>query len=69
MWFPAAPTKKVTTRAFDPQRLPEVEERMALAADGIRAEQWAPTPGGHCRNCLVRQVCPAWPEGREAYLG
>ncbi len=69
MWFPAAPTKKVTTRAFDPQRLPEVEQRMALSADGIRAERWAPTPGGHCRNCLVRQVCPAWPEGREAYLG
>ncbi len=69
MWFPAAPTKKVTVRPFDPQRLPEVEERMSLAAAGIRAERWAPTPGGHCRNCIVRQVCPAWPEGREAYLG
>jgi RecB family exonuclease len=69
MWFPAADAKKVTTRAFDPGRLPEVEERMTLAADGIRAERWDPLPGTHCRSCAVRRVCPAWPEGREAYLG
>ena len=69
MWFPAADAKKVTTRAFDPGRLPEVEERMTLAADGIRAERWDPLPGAHCRSCAVRRVCPAWPEGREAYLG
>jgi len=40
-----------------------------VAADGIRAERWDPVPGSHCRNCAVRRVCPAWPEGREAYLG
>ena len=69
MWFPATPTKKVTTRPFDPGRLGEVRERMGVAADGIRAERWDPVPGSHCRNCAVRRVCPAWPEGREAYLG
>jgi len=69
MWFPAAPTKKVTTRSLDPGRLEEVRERMALAADGIRAERWEPQPGSQCRRCGVRRVCPAWPEGREAYLG
>ncbi|MFH1329810.1 MAG: ATP-dependent DNA helicase [Actinomycetota bacterium] len=69
MWFPAARTKKVTTRPFDPARLGEVGGRMTLAAEGIRAERWDPLPGSHCRNCAVRLVCPAWPEGREAYLG
>jgi superfamily I DNA/RNA helicase len=69
MWFPAARTKSVSVRGFDPARLGEVAGRMAQAADGIRAERWDPLPGAHCRNCAVRQVCPAWPEGREAYLG
>jgi superfamily I DNA/RNA helicase/RecB family exonuclease len=69
MWFPAAPTRRVTVRPFDPGRLDEVRGLMAAAADGIRREQWTPTPGDHCRNCAVRRVCPEWPEGREAFLG
>ncbi len=67
-WFPAVSTKGVTTRPLCLERLPEVEELMRLAASGIRAEDWTPTPGSHCRTCGVRRVCPEWPEGREAYL-
>ncbi len=68
MWFPAAHTKSVSIRPFDPERRDEVRDQMAQAAAGIRAERWDPTPGDHCRNCAVRRVCPEWPEGREAYL-
>ncbi len=69
MWFPAAATKKVTIRPFDPGRLDEIRGLMADAAAGIRDERWVPAPGDHCRTCAVRRVCPEWPEGREAYLG
>jgi superfamily I DNA/RNA helicase/RecB family exonuclease len=67
-WFPAAPRKSVSIRRLDLGRLPEVEELMRRAACGIRAEDWPPLPGSHCRTCGVRRVCPEWPEGREAYL-
>ena len=69
MWFPAARTRRVAVRSFDPARLPEVGRRMAEVAAGITAERWDPQPGSHCRTCTVRRVCPAWPEGREAFLG
>jgi RecB family exonuclease len=68
-WYPAAPTKGVTVRRFDPEHLDEVEGRLRAAAEGIRAEDWTPQPGDHCRTCVVRRVCPARPEGREAYRG
>ena len=68
-WYPAAPTKGIAVRRFDPERLDEVEDRMRAAAEGIRAEDWTPRPGAHCRTCEVRRVCPARPEGREAYRG
>ncbi|MBN2113519.1 MAG: ATP-dependent helicase [Acidimicrobiia bacterium] len=69
MWFPAARTRGISVRRFEGARLDTVRERMATAATGIQAERWDPLPGAHCRKCRVRQVCPAWPEGREAYLG
>ncbi|HSQ37473.1 MAG TPA: ATP-dependent DNA helicase [Acidimicrobiia bacterium] len=69
MWFPAAPGQKVATRPLDPARIDEVRGLISRAAAGIRQENWAPSAGDHCRHCAVRQVCPEWPEGREAYLG
>lgn len=67
MWFPATFAKSVIVRRFDPARLEEVGALMAQAAAGIRAECWTPVAGEGCRNCLVRGVCPEWPEGREAF--
>ena len=69
LWFPAHPTKRVAVRPFDTGLLNEVQGLMAATADGIRREDWTPTPGDHCANCRVRLVCPEWPEGREAFLG
>jgi RecB family exonuclease len=69
-WYPAVRAgvaKSVTVRRLDLDRLDDVTELMARAEEGIRAEDWDPTPGSHCERCPVRLVCPAWPEGREAY--
>lgn len=67
MWFPAKPAKSVTTRAFEMDGLGEVKERLTSIAGGIRSEQWPPKPSTSCERCRVRSVCPAWPEGREAF--
>lgn len=67
LWFPRA-TAKTWRRAFDPDRLPDVEERLSAIANDILEERWEPALGDACRWCRVRSVCPLWPEGREAYL-
>jgi superfamily I DNA/RNA helicase len=66
-WYPSKVTASVTTRRFDPDLLGLVDEQLSEAADGIAQEDWAARPGNGCRHCAVRIVCPAWPEGREAY--
>ena len=66
-WYPADDKSAKKWRPFKPESLDSVGDRLAGAADGIRAEDWEYRAGPHCRNCRVRVVCPAWPEGREAY--
>ncbi len=67
-WYPAHEARRLTVRPFDPDNLPAVEEELGGIARGIFAEDWAPRVGPVCQRCPVRGVCPAWPEGREAYL-
>ena len=66
-WHPlaAAPARRVTP--YDPSRLEETRARLEEIAGGIAAEDWTPKPGKACGRCGVRLVCPAWPEGQEAY--
>jgi hypothetical protein len=67
-WFPAkAAVRGLIRREFDPDELPGVQERLERAAAGIRAEDWRARPGSDCDRCRVRSVCPAQPEGREAF--
>ena len=69
-WFPGhglGRVRSVPVRRFDMERLDEVEERMVAVQRGILAEDWTPRPGAHCERGPVRIVCPAWPEGREAF--
>jgi superfamily I DNA/RNA helicase/CRISPR/Cas system-associated exonuclease Cas4 (RecB family) len=67
-WYPAkTDTKAVTTRDLDLGRLGEVASKLESAAAGIVSEDWVPRPGPHCQRCRVRSICPAWPEGREAF--
>ena len=68
LWFPLTKQRDgIAVRQFDPEAVPDVEERLAAVAEGIQAEAWPPKPGDHCRSCSVRLVCPAQPEGREAF--
>ena len=65
-WYPlATPTRRVT--AFDPERIEEVRAALIEIAERIKSEDWTPTPGDLCRTCAVKLVCPAWPEGQEAF--
>jgi hypothetical protein len=45
-----------------------LKEEMAAITRSILAEDWAPRVGNHCERCAFRLSCPAWPEGRGAYL-
>jgi superfamily I DNA/RNA helicase/CRISPR/Cas system-associated exonuclease Cas4 (RecB family) len=70
LWYPLAPLKRgITVRPFDPDHLPDVEARMDAVADGIAHERWPPRPNEGCPKCPVRSICPARPEGREAFSG
>lgn len=67
MWFPSMKQKKVATRQVDVEQLDEIREKMNQIAAGIAAERWPATPNDLCDRCSVRLVCPAWPEGTEAF--
>ncbi len=68
LWYPAARgAKSVTVRKLAMEDLEELEERLGEAATGIFAGSWEPTPSDACDRCRVRQLCPAWPEGNEAF--
>jgi ATP-dependent exoDNAse (exonuclease V) beta subunit len=68
MWFPLHPLKRsIATRSFDAANVAAIETRMTTIAQGIAAEKWDPTPGAACDRCTLRVVCPAVPEGKEAF--
>ena len=68
LWYPLKMLEGgPAVRLFDAAQLEEITERMTAVTDGILAEDWVPTPGPHCLHCAVALVCPARPEGREAF--
>ena len=68
MWYPRARSKKLTTRSLDMDTVSEVVASMEQITESIRGEYWGPLPGRHCERCQFRGSCPAWPEGRGAYI-
>ena len=66
-WYPLADPPRRRVASFDTSRLEETKERLTGIAAGISREDWTPRPGNACRSCAVRLVCPAWPEGQEAF--
>lgn len=68
MWFPRKEARSVTVRSLALHDLPAIEEHMIEVTRSIRSEKWAPRVGSHCEKCGFRKSCPAWPEGRGAYL-
>lgn len=68
MWFPRATTKSVGTRSLDITLLHEVRETMEEVTRSIQEENWEPKVSDRCERCEFRLSCPAWPEGKGAYL-
>lgn len=67
-WYPRTRAKSVTRPRLDLSRLDEVQQKMADVTRAIRSEIWEPRVGKHCERCAFRMSCPAWPEGRGAYV-
>jgi predicted RecB family nuclease len=68
MWFPRKDAKSVTKRSFDMDLLPDVEETMQAVTTAILEERWEPKVNSRCNRCDFRLSCPAWAEGKGAYL-
>lgn len=68
MWFPRYDSKSVTTRALALHQLPDVTREMHAITEAIGEERWQPKVSERCKRCDFRRSCPAWPEGRGAFL-
>jgi len=68
MWYPRHNTKSVATRGLALHQLPDVTGRMQEITRSIRDEIWGPKVGDQCKRCDFRRSCPAWPEGKGAFL-
>ena len=66
-WYPLASSRSRRVSSFDPTSLEATRARLVEIAGMIAREDWTPKPGNACRRCEVKLVCPAWPEGQEAY--
>ena len=68
LWYPASRTSQsVAVRSLDMDLVEDIKVRLGSTADGIFAESWEPRVSTDCERCRVRQLCPAWPEGNEAF--
>ncbi len=68
MWFPRKEAKSVTTRALAIDRIEEIRGTMEGVAAAVGDEAWEPRINARCERCQFRRSCPAWPEGRGAFL-
>ena len=68
LWYPATSAKSLTIRKLDLGRLDEVEQAMRDITRLVASEDWRPRVSSACNRCAIKSSCPAWPEGRGAYL-
>lgn len=69
-WYPSAKPRKnsIATRSFDMANLGSVRERLVSIALAIRDEQFPATINDRCDRCDFLYVCPAQPQGQEAFV-
>lgn len=67
-WFPRGPTRSVSTRSFDVDRLDEVRTAMVEIGRGVVEERWEPRINPYCERCPFRLSCPEWGGGTGAYV-
>ncbi len=68
LWYPAHKSKALTVRGLDLDRLAEVEAAMRVVTARIAQEDWEPRVSSACKKCAFKSSCPAWPEGRGAFV-
>jgi superfamily I DNA/RNA helicase/RecB family exonuclease len=68
LWYPAADSVNLTTRTFDLANLSKVEEKMRELTAAISSEVWEPRVSSLCNRCSFKSSCPAWPEGKGAFV-
>ncbi|MGH8914291.1 MAG: PD-(D/E)XK nuclease family protein, partial [Acidimicrobiia bacterium] len=68
MWFPRVKGKSVAKRSLDMGLLDEARAKMEEVTRAIQSEDWQPRVSARCERCEFRLSCPAWPEGKGAYL-
>ncbi|HZD24070.1 MAG TPA: PD-(D/E)XK nuclease family protein, partial [Acidimicrobiia bacterium] len=68
MWYPRTNAKSVTTRQLALHRLEEITGTMVDITAQISSEDWTPRVSEDCKRCDFRRSCPAWPEGKGAFL-
>lgn len=68
LWYPAKDSVSLTTRNLDLANLLTVEEKMREVTHAISSEIWEPKVSGLCDRCAFKTSCPAWPEGKGAFV-
>jgi CRISPR/Cas system-associated exonuclease Cas4 (RecB family) len=68
LWYLGGKRNSVAIRHFDISSLADVREEMEAIADAIASEIWDPRAGSQCKECAFRPSCPAWTDGRGAYV-
>ncbi len=68
-WYPRIDPNKtsIVTRSLEPSQLDGVTAELEAITKAIAAERFDPVVGKHCDRCDVALVCPAQPQGREAF--
>jgi superfamily I DNA/RNA helicase/RecB family exonuclease len=68
LWYLGGKGKSVAIRHFDVSSLDDVQTEMESIAGAIASEIWDPRAGSRCKECAFRPSCPAWTDGRGAYV-
>ncbi len=68
MWFPRTKANSVSIRRLDMSRSDDLRQVMEEVTRAITSETWEPKVSDRCNRCDFRLSCPAWPEGRGAFI-
>ncbi|MGA8040039.1 MAG: ATP-dependent DNA helicase [Acidimicrobiia bacterium] len=68
MWFPRTNAKTVSVRKLDMSHSDDLRQVMEEVTRAITSETWEPRVSDRCMRCDFRLSCPAWPEGKGAFV-
>ena len=68
MWFPRVKGKSVARRSLAVHEMDSIASKLVDITRSVVGESWEATSGKHCETCPFIRSCPAWPEGRGAFI-